>query len=64
MEETHYCPNCGEQWGFEEISVQECFSCDYPYPDDDYVCNFCGRITCICEEDSFEDYDMFETEIA
>jgi hypothetical protein len=47
--EAHYCPNCGEQWGTEEIACQECDHCGYPCdePDED-VCLYCLQNECEC----------------
>lgn len=33
------CPNCDAQWGFEEISFQECDSCGWPDCDEDDECD-------------------------
>ena len=27
------CPRCGEAWGIEEMSFNECDSCNYPQKD-------------------------------
>lgn len=27
------CPRCGDAWGIEEMSFNECDSCNYPHDD-------------------------------
>lgn len=37
MTNFYECPNleCQAQWGFEEISFQQCDCCGWPYPEDE-----------------------------
>lgn len=44
------CPNCGEVWGTEEISLQECDHCPYPHEDENY-----GNAYWFSDYDSDED---------